>query len=198
MFHTLADCFSQWLSQGHCESLPRVTAAHRALATRARRLEGSPGFSGILGAAKALPREFLAAEALAEAQWLRDLGIHWRLDYGRRPSHTSGLASCSTFAGLRNLGNSCYLNSRARPTARRCFRAVTTQRAVGIPHAVSFSAAFWGGWTMGQCLARSAAAPGVSYRRRCVSARRVCRCSGVLQHAAQLLLDAPGFVYGAC
>ena len=40
------------------------------------------------------------------------------------------------------------------------------------------------------CLARSAAAPGVSYQRRCVSARRVCRCSRVLQHAAQLLLDA--------
>ena len=78
---------------------------------------GSPGFSGILGAAKALAHEFLAVEAFteqADAQWLRDLGIPWRLDYGSRRLHTFGLASCSTFAGLRNLGNSCYLKSAAR------------------------------------------------------------------------------------
>ena len=40
-------------------------------------------------------------------QWLCNLGLHFRLDYGSRPLHTSGRA----FAGLKNLGNSCYLNS---------------------------------------------------------------------------------------
>eukprot|EP00439_Symbiodinium_sp_Y106_P003634 s3280_g1.t1 len=53
-------------------------------------------------------------EALAEqpdAQWLRDLGIQFRLDYGSRPLHTSGLDSSRAYVGLRNLGNSCYLNS---------------------------------------------------------------------------------------
>ena len=49
-------------------------------------------------------------EALAEqpdAQWLRDLGIQFRLDYGSRPLHTSGLDSSRAYVGLRNLGNSC-------------------------------------------------------------------------------------------
>ena len=53
-------------------------------------------------------------EALAEqpdAQWLRDVGIQLRLDYGSRPLHTSGLDICHDYVGLRNLGNSCHLNS---------------------------------------------------------------------------------------
>ncbi|CAJ1413970.1 unnamed protein product [Effrenium voratum] len=56
-------------------------------------------------------------EALAEqpdAQWLRDLGSQFRLDYGSRPLHTSGLDICHDYVGLRNLGNSCYLNSVAQ------------------------------------------------------------------------------------
>ena len=63
----------------------------------------------------ALACEHFAMEALAEqpdAQWLRDLGIV-RLDYGSRPLRTSGLDICHDYVGLRNLGNSCYLNSVA-------------------------------------------------------------------------------------
>ncbi|CAJ1441410.1 unnamed protein product [Effrenium voratum] len=63
---------------------------------------------------RALACEHFAMEALAEqpdAQWLRDLGIQFRLDYGSRPLHTFGLDICHDYVGLRNLGNSCYLNS---------------------------------------------------------------------------------------
>ncbi|CAJ1449501.1 unnamed protein product [Effrenium voratum] len=114
MLRTVLDCFSQWLRQGHCDGFARGTPAANALATRARRLESSPGFAGVLDAAKALLREHFATEALAlqsDAEWLRGLGIHWRLDYGSRPRHTSGLASGQEYVGLRNLGNSCYLNA---------------------------------------------------------------------------------------
>ena len=114
VLQTVLDCFSQWLRQGHCDGFARGTPAANALATRARRLESSPGFAGVLGAAKALLREHFATEALAlqsDAEWLRGLGIHWRLDYGSRPRHTSGLASGQEYVGLRNLGNSCYLNA---------------------------------------------------------------------------------------
>ena len=114
MLQTVLDCFSQWLRQGHCDGFARGTPAANVLATRARRLESSPGCAGVLGAAKALLREHFATEALAlqsDAEWLRGLGIHWRLDYGSRPRHTSGLASGQEYVGLRNLGNSCYLNA---------------------------------------------------------------------------------------
>ncbi|CAJ1397512.1 unnamed protein product [Effrenium voratum] len=74
MLQTVLDCFSQWLRQGHCDDFARGTPAANALATRARRLESSPGCAGVLGAAKALLREHFATEALAlqsDAEWLR-------------------------------------------------------------------------------------------------------------------------------
>ena len=45
------------------------------------------------------------------AAWLRDLGLQFRLDYGSRPLHTSGLDGSRAYVGLKNLGNSCYVNS---------------------------------------------------------------------------------------
>ena len=91
---TLVEAIAQWLRQGNCESLSRGTSGARALATRVRRLDSIPCFSGLLASAKALVREHLALEALAQqadARWLRDLGLQFRLDYGSRPLHTSGL-----------------------------------------------------------------------------------------------------------
>ena len=111
---TLVEAIAEWLRQGNCESLSRGTSGARALATRVRRLDGIPCFSGLLASAKALVREHLALEALAQqadARWLCDLGLQFRLDYGSRPLHTSGLDGSRAYVGLKNLGNSCYVNS---------------------------------------------------------------------------------------
>ena len=53
--------------------------------------------------------EMLAQEA--DASWLRELGVHWRLDFGSRPLGTAGFDGPSAHCGLRNLGNSCWLNA---------------------------------------------------------------------------------------
>ena len=53
--------------------------------------------------------EMLAQEP--DASWLRELGVHWRLDFGSRPLGTAGFDEPSAHCGLRNLGNSCWLNA---------------------------------------------------------------------------------------
>ena len=53
--------------------------------------------------------EMLAQEP--DASWLRELGVHWRLDFGSRPRGTAGFDGPSAHCGLRNLGNSCWLNA---------------------------------------------------------------------------------------
>ena len=64
---TVVCTISQWLRQGHCNSLSRATPALRALATRARRLESIPAFSGLWDSAKALVCEHLAISAFSFA-----------------------------------------------------------------------------------------------------------------------------------
>ena len=44
-------------------------------------------------------------------EWMHDMGLHWRLDSGSRPVGTSGFDHVSPITGLRNLGNSCWLNA---------------------------------------------------------------------------------------
>ena len=67
-----------------------------------------------LDACKLLVADYEAHEALsreASAVWLRDLGLQFRLHYGSRPLGTSGFDEPSVHCGLRNLGNSCWLNA---------------------------------------------------------------------------------------
>ena len=54
------------------------------------------------------------AETLAsriDARWLHGMGLQWRLDAGSRPVGTGGFDNVASISGLRNLGNSCWLNS---------------------------------------------------------------------------------------
>ena len=53
--------------------------------------------------------EMLAQEP--DASWLRELGMHLRLESGSRPLGTAGFDGPSAHCGLRNLGNSCWLNA---------------------------------------------------------------------------------------
>ena len=53
--------------------------------------------------------EMLAQEP--DASWLRELGMHLRLESGSRPLGTAGFDALPAHCGLRNLGNSCWLNA---------------------------------------------------------------------------------------
>ena len=83
----------------------------------------------LIVAAKLLAKEHLSMEKFArETAWLRDLGSSWRLQHSSRPLHASGVQRCTDLAGLRNLGNCCWLNAAARcasfcPPLREAFLA---------------------------------------------------------------------------
>ena len=83
--------------------------AGNADAVQSRSLAGK---DGLLLAAKLLVREHLSVQKLADgADWLRDLGLSWRLEQGSRPLHTSGAENSADFAGLCDVGNSSWVNA---------------------------------------------------------------------------------------
>ena len=70
--------------------------------------------AGVMRACELLVSEYQLAEGLAsrvDARWLHDMGLQWRLDSGSRPVGTGGFDNAAPISGLRNLGNSCWLNS---------------------------------------------------------------------------------------
>ena len=105
------EAMSYWLEQSDTSS---VQGASSALKTRVRRLVAGSSQAQIFDAAKQLVKEHLEIESFSldtSARWLRDLGLHWRLDYGSRPRGTAGFVDQFWQTGLRNLGNSCFLNA---------------------------------------------------------------------------------------
>ena len=65
-------------------------------------------------ACELLVSEYQLSEKLAarvDAEWLQKLGPFIRLDSGSRPVGTEGLENHAPISGLRNLGNSCWLNA---------------------------------------------------------------------------------------
>ena len=68
----------------------------------------------VFQAAQKLVQSHLLTEAVATdvtAGWLQELGLQWRLDSGSRPRGTAGFEQAAGQTGLRNLGNSCYMNA---------------------------------------------------------------------------------------
>ena len=105
------EAMSYWLRQGSTSEMEGVS---RALKTRMRRVTKGSEQDVLFDAAKLLVKEHLEMEHFAQqasAEWLWEKGVHLRLDYGSRPRDTSGLQDRFWQTGLRNLGNSCYLNA---------------------------------------------------------------------------------------
>ncbi|CAK9045924.1 unnamed protein product [Durusdinium trenchii] len=105
------EAMSYWLRQGSTSEMAGVS---RALKTRMRRVTKGSEQDALFDAAKLLVKDHLEMEHFAQqasAEWLWEKGVHLRLDYGSRPRDTFGLEDRFCQTGLRNLGNSCYLNA---------------------------------------------------------------------------------------
>ena len=100
-----------WLREG---TTARLTGVSRVLRTRIRRAAPDSDQGRVFQAAQKLVQSHLLTEAVAmdvTAGWLQELGLQWRLDSGSRPRGTAGFEQAAGQTGLRNLGNSCYMNA---------------------------------------------------------------------------------------
>ena len=100
-----------WLREGTTARLTRVSPVVR---TRMRRAAPDSDQGRVFQAAQKLVQSHLLTEAVATdvtAGWLQELGLQWRLDSGSRPRGTAGFEQAAGQTGLRNLGNSCYMNA---------------------------------------------------------------------------------------
>ena len=111
----ITEAMSVWLRQRSTAArVLRSRCVSEGLRSRVRRTEAASDQGRALDAARKLVDAHLAAEALATdvaAGWLRELGLHFRLDSDSRPRGTTGLVQAPGHTGLRNLGNTCYVNS---------------------------------------------------------------------------------------
>lgn len=104
------EAVTYWWKQ---RSTSDVRGLSSALKTRLRRLKEGSEQAQIFYAAKQLVQAHSEMEAFAavSADWLREMGVHWRLDSGSRPRGTSNRIETFCQTGLQNLGNSCFLNA---------------------------------------------------------------------------------------
>ena len=108
----MEQCFQFWFTEGSTE---------KPLPAKLQRFAAEGTGSELVSAERLLMEDFWLVEKVAQqpgVEWLQDLGLVLRLDYGSRPTGTSGLATSTSWAGLRSLGNTCYVNSLVQ-----CFRA---------------------------------------------------------------------------
>ena len=101
-----------WLREGTTARLTRRVSP--VVRTRIRRAAPDSDQGRVFQAAQMLVQSHLLTEAVATdvtAGWLQELGLQWRLDSGSRPRGTSGFEQAAGQTGLRNLGNSCYMNA---------------------------------------------------------------------------------------
>ena len=101
-----------WLREGTTARLTRRVSP--VVRTRIRRAAPDSDQGRVFQAAQMLVQSHLLTEAVATdvtAGWLQELGLQWRLDSGSRPRGTAGFEQAAGQTGLRNLGNSCYMNA---------------------------------------------------------------------------------------
>ena len=90
------------------------SALPRRQRERYRSETSKPENAGVMRACELLVSEHHLAETLAsriDARWLHGMGMQWRLDSGSLPVGTGGFDNVASISGLRNLGNSCWLNA---------------------------------------------------------------------------------------
>ena len=108
---SISEAVGAWLQQKNTGTEQGLSAALRK---RMRRADPATAQGRAFDAARKLVDAHLAVEALAAdaaAGWLRELGLHFRLDSDSRPRGMAGFVQAPAYTGLRNLGNSCYVNS---------------------------------------------------------------------------------------
>ena len=97
-----------------CRGQLNPSALPRRQRERYRSETSKPENAGVMRACELLVSEHHLAETLAsriDARWLHGMGLQWRFDSGSRPVGTGGFDNVASISGLRNLGNSCWLNA---------------------------------------------------------------------------------------
>ena len=100
----------------HLQSLllGNISVMSKTEQKRLQRARQQDEYKTAFEACELLVKDQQATEMLAQepdASWLRELGMHLRLESGSRLLGTAGFDALPAHCGLRNLGNSCWLNA---------------------------------------------------------------------------------------